>query len=387
MLTDLLRTLATNFESNSALAAKAIRQVYLASPMGFPLAVAELLSSEPDLPGTSYLMAILVAEPDWLRTVCCPEKYTLEQSLRLIRRARKLDAMTEVKLAKMLADLKFVNDDEKRFAARVIEVLERSPDQSTTLPALRQLAQSQNARLRSKAALLIGRINQNPQWATQGGSELDPRVSANSVESLWGLTKPGAREVFLKAARDQHHRISANGIVGLYLRGDESAISLLFHLSASEAPRSRAAATWAMGHLEDPRFAQRLTRMMSDIDEVTRKGAFRAIARIRQREVQLRAVGTVLVQLRDVECRNGNHRIRLLVTSEGQPVKGLDARQFVIWSSSDVIENFSSSLHEGADPYYEIIHSGPPSPTSLVKVQVYAPAGVGEATGFEMAFE
>ena len=302
-----------------------------------------------------------------------PGKFTLDQSLHLVRRAHKLDPSTELKLAKMLASLKFVTDDEVRFASRVLDVLERSPDPSTSLPALRLMMECPNVRLRSKAALLVGRINQNPQWADQGASELDWRVSANAVESLWGLSTPSVREAFLKAALHGNHRIASNGIVGLYLMGDECSIPFLFHLSKSESSLCRAAAAWAMGHLEDPRFVPRLTRMMSDRDEMTRKRAFNRSRASAKKMIQLRAAGAVQVQLRDVESRSGAHRIRFAVTRDGQFLKGLDARQLVIWSGPDLVEELSCSLNEGSVPFYEIAYQGPPSPTHLVKVQVYAP--------------
>ena len=135
--------------------------------------------------------------------------------------------------------------------------------------------------MRSKAALLIGRISRNPQWAEQGVSESDRRVGASAVESLWGMNTAAAREAFFRAARDEHHRIAANGIVGMYLLGDECSIPFLFHLSESEKPLACAAAAWAIGHLEDPRFVPRLARLMEDSCPITRKGAFRAMARVR----------------------------------------------------------------------------------------------------------
>lgn len=387
MGTDLLKTLATNFDANSVLAARAMREVYLRDPGGFAPAVAELVRSAPDLPGTQYLLAMLLSESDWLRAFCDPSRHSLEQSLELVRRARRVDPATDVKLAKMLANVKCGPEDESRFANRVLEVLERSPDPSTALPALRQLWQCPNAHVRSKAALLIGRINRNPQWAAQGGSEADPRVVANAVESLWGLRTPAAREAFFSAALKDHHRVAANGIVGLYLMGDEASIPFLFHLSESEKPLSRAAAAWAMGRIEDPRFLTRLSRLMSDPDEMTRKGAFRSVARVRQNMTRLRAAGQLRVQLREVECRAWEHRIRFRVTREEEFLKGLDVRNFVVWSGPDLVEEFSVLLQTGPLPLYEITYEGPPSPTHLVKVQVYALEGVGEDSGFEMAFD
>ena len=388
MSTDLLRTLATNFNANSALAAKGIREIYTRDSALFARDVTELLGNGMDLPGTPYLMAILLGETDWLRTICDPSKYKTEQSLELVRQARKLDPSTDLKLAKMLMAVKASSDHEAQFATRVLEVLERSPDPSTALPALRQLWQWSNAHVRSKAALLIGRINHNPQWAEQTEQESDSRVLGNAVESLWGLKTPAAREAFLSASLKAHPRVAANGIVGLYLMGDEISIPFLFHMSESDKPLSRATAVWAMGYVEDPRYLPRLSRLMSDPDEMTRKGAFRSLAKIRQKMIQLRANGSLRLQLRDIECRSEKHRLRFRVTkTEEIMVKGLDMRQFVVWSGPDIAEEVSATLHEGAISYYEITYDGPPSPTNLVKVQVYAEEGVGEDTGFEMAFE
>jgi hypothetical protein len=387
MHTDVLRKLATNFGSNTALSAKAIREIYVRDPVGFVPAVAEVLRGGANLEGASYLMAVLVSEPDWLKIVCDPEKYSLEQSLDLVKRGRKLDPLTEVKLAKMLAALTVSSDEESRFAGRALEVLERAPDPSTALPALRQLSQCQNARLRSKAALLIGRIVRNPQWAAQSELEQDPRVTANAVESLWGVSTTAARDAFLRAAMNKHHRIAANGIVGLYLMGDPSSVPFLFHLSRSEKPPSRAAAAWAMGYLKDPRFLPAMGNMLEDPDPITRKAAFKAISRIRQKMTEMRAAGELRVQIRDCECRGGAHLIRFAVTKDEHMVKGLDLRRFVVWNGPDAVEEFFSTLREGTrHPCYEIEYQGPPSPTNLVKVQVYADSGVGEDTGFEMAF-
>jgi predicted metal-dependent enzyme (double-stranded beta helix superfamily) len=387
MRTDLLRTLAASFGSNSVLAAKAIREMHRLDPAGFPAAVAEVLGSGPELPGAQFLIAVLVAETDWLRTVCNPEKYTREQSLDLVRRAHKLDPSTELKLAKLLVPLKFATEEESRFATRILEILERSPDPSTSLPALRQLAQCPNAHVRSKAALLMGRISRNPQWAEQTASETDPRVSGNAVESLWGLDSPAAREAFLHAARHAHHRIAANGMVGLYLVGHPSSIPLLFKLSGSNKPLARAAAAWAMGHVGDPRFIPRLARLMEDSDPVTRKAAFRSVSRVRQQMTVMRAAGALRVQFQDAECRRHAHLIRFLLTKDDQPVNGLDLRQFVVWNGPDLVEGFSVKPPAGTVRHYEIAYQGPPSPTQLVKVQAYAAVGVGEDTGLEKEFD
>jgi hypothetical protein len=380
MHTDLLRTLATNFAVNRVRSAAAIREMYLLDPAGFPLVAAEVLRSGPELPGARFVMSILTARPGWLRSVCDPENHTLDESLEWVRRAHQLDPLTELKLAEMLALSGLSTDAEARFAARVFGILKASPA-SAALPALRHLSKSPNAHVRSKAVLLIGLINQNPNSA--GGRESDSRVSANAVEALWGLSTPGARQVFLKAAQEGHHRIAANGIVGLYRMGEECAIPFLFQLSRSENPLCRAAAAWAMGELEDPRFLPGLALLVEDPDPRTRLRALRAAARVRQRVMQLRGAGAVLVQLRALECRGAAHTIRLAVNREDQPLNSLDTRHFVVWSGAALVEEFSSSLAKGAAPCYAIAYQAPPAPANRVRVEVYAAEGVGEDSGTE----
>jgi hypothetical protein len=386
MREELLRTLVTNFGTNSALAAKAIREIYTSDPSGFPHAVAQILSEGKDFPGTSFLIAMLASEVEWLRIICDPAKYTLEQSVDLVSKARRVDPLTAMKLAKMLTSLRLDSEEEIRVAGRVMEVLEKSPDTLSALPALRQIAQGLNAHLRSKAVLLIGQINQNPQWAEQAANE-DSRVVANAIESLWGMNTPASHEAFLKAAMNPHHRIAANGIVGLYLMAEPYSIACLFQLSRSESSTSRAAAAWTIGRLEDPRFLPTLARMMEDRKPEIRKKAFQGIARIRRRMAQMRAAGSLRVQMRVAERRGSSHVARFLATKDENHSSGLDFRQIVVWNGPDLVEDFSCTEEPGGLPCYELAFQAPPSVTHLIKVQVYSPEGVGEDTCFEADFD
>jgi hypothetical protein len=384
MGTDLLRTLATNFATNSVLAGKAIRDTYRKDPAAFSPAAAKLLLSGPELPGAPFVMGILLAEPDWLRSICDPEKYQLSESVGLVRLAHKQDKYIELKLADMLIPLKLSTDGESRFASRVFAILAQRPP-AAVLPALRQLSRCPNARVRSKASLMIGQTIQDPEWVHSWQSEEDPRVSANVVESLWGVDSDAAREVFSRAGRHKHHRLNANGIVGLYLMAEASCIPLLFQMSHSDAPAFRAAAAWVMGRLEDPRFLPRLTALKEDVDPVTQRRALRAAASVRKKVSQLRAGGELKVQIDGAERFNENHKIRVGVTKEGQAVSGLDWRQFVVSNGPALVEEFSVSLLKGELPLYQISFQGPPSPNRRVKVEVFAPAGCGEDTSLVAA--
>jgi len=331
-----LRRLAEEFSSNSAAAAKAIRAIYETDPEGFPAAAADVLTGTGETYGTKYLVALLLAQPDYPQVLCNPEVLSLEQSVALLVHAKKLDPSAEVKLARFLTGLKFTKESETPFAARVLAVLDSSSDSSTALPALRQLLQCPNERVRSKAALLIGRINRNPQWATledQG----DTRVAANAVESLRGMDTPAARDAFRKAARDSRARVAGNGVIGLYLAGDAESFSFLFRLSEMEVPAYRATAAWSMGRTENPRFLTRLAKLVGDAEGTVRTPAFRSLARIRQYVSALRNAGALHVQIpqaqmSQVGMRDNQHTVRVTVDSDGRWAPGLDQRRFVVWN-------------------------------------------------------
>jgi hypothetical protein len=126
---------------------------------------------------------------------------------------------------------------------------------------------------------------------------------------------------------------------------------------------------------------------MEDSDSVTRHRAFRSAARVRQRVTQLRTSDALLVKLLDVECRGSAHVIRVQITKEDQFVKGLDTRQILVWNGTDLVEEFSFSFLDSETPHYEIAYQAPLSVTRVVKVEVYAEAGVGEDSGTETEME
>ena len=97
---------------------------------------------------------------------------------------------------------------------------------------------------------------------------------------------------------------------------------------------------------------------------------------------KMREAGTLRVQIQDCEYRAETNTVRFTVSKESQFVDNLDLRQFVAWNGEDVVEEFL--LSPGADsPCYELTFHGPPSPTSQIKVQVFAELGVGEDTGMQ----
>ncbi|GIU74656.1 MAG: hypothetical protein KatS3mg004_1743 [Bryobacteraceae bacterium] len=139
-----------------------------------------------------------------------------------------------------------------------------------------------DARLRSRLALLWGRLATAARLAELYFDDPDPRVRANAIESLWGRDDEEAVARYRRALQDQSPRIVANACVGLYLAGRTEALRELKALGEHPEPRFRAAGAWAMGRTGDRRFLPVLAEMRkaSPVPVALLKGIVQARERI-----------------------------------------------------------------------------------------------------------
>jgi hypothetical protein len=87
---------------------------------------------------------------------------------------------------------------------RLLEIMSEVSDGTHLLSTVMRLMSHPDPRVRSKAALLVGRSNKNHKWVQERLGESDARVRANAVESLWGADNAGSRAVFWSALGDEH---------------------------------------------------------------------------------------------------------------------------------------------------------------------------------------
>ena len=387
MHAELVKNLAGSFESNRVVAARTMRELREKDPGGFTAAALQALKDCANGAGTRYLLSVLLTQPDGLQILFHPEAFSPEQAGELLTQARQLDPQIEVKLARVLAATPAQTEEQTNFATRVLEVLGRRGDPATILPALRQLLQSPNGRVRSKAALLIGRVTRNPQWARLHDTQKDQRVVANAIESLWGLDSEAAKVAFREAADDPRNRVAGNGAVGLYMAGEPRSIQLVFQFSKGRDPLFRATAAWCMGRTRDPRFVQRLQVLTEDVDAMVRQAAFRAQAEIAERISQLAQIGKLTLQIRAPKFSKGEHSMHVLVGDGGAQTRGLTGFHFVAWNGVEVVESFEiEEMHQSQPVHYHISFQAAVSASREVKVELYSPLGVGSETGLELVF-
>lgn len=387
MKTASLQDLTQSFAANRALVSKAIRELHETNPGAFVKDAAEILRDGEDGPGTRFMLAVLSARPDYLRFLCDPDSFTPAQSAGLIRQLKAQDARLEWKVANMVAHLNYSDDKTPAFATHCLEVLGLLCGDATALPALRELLACPSARIRSKAALLIGHISRNPQWAKLTDVNQDPRVAANAVESIWGLDTLAAKEMFREAVTSSFHRAAVNGAVGLYLARQLEAVTWLWSFARHEEPDFRAAAAWGMGRTGDPRFLKALDALAKDAQDPVRAAAAHASGILIERLDFLKKALPLALEVTSAEFKDGQHRVHIQMNGAANRSR-LDALHFAVTNGSTPIEEFRLlAPQNGNGQAYEISFRAPRAFSRMITVEVFTESGYGEGAALETADE
>jgi len=244
-----------------------------------------------------------------------------ETAIATAQLAHKLDPGFERMLARLLLEAQRSHRGEYE-PDFILNLLEGASGGLSVLPALGQLRNSEDARVRSSMALMLGKSARAQDWFRVLRSDPDPRVRANAIESLWGQQGPFEAACFESGVLDPHQRVVANSWLGLYLQGDAGAVAGLSAMAVHADPQFRSAGSWAMGRSKDPRFLPLLRELQrtSCLDEeaagILERNAMRAIGRIRQAIVSARRTPLHLRVWKTTTDGMGNREAIVLASEE-----------------------------------------------------------------------
>ncbi|MGA3028807.1 MAG: HEAT repeat domain-containing protein [Bryobacteraceae bacterium] len=369
---DSLEILVKRFESDPAAYGTAMRTLFHGNCENFLESALPLLRAPSASMGFQYLLTLLTSSGCAVPLLSDPTLLTVAQAAAVARQLGALDPLFCTKLARALPEEPSGSGDSRLspLVARLIELIGALQEGRQPLPVAVALLRHPNRHVRSKAALVIGRVRRSYAWVDQRLSDPDPRVRANAVESLWDNSTEGARAIFLAAIADTDNRVAGNAIVGLYRLGDAASIGLAAALGTSPDPRRRATGAWIMGRTGDARFVSLLGQMVTDKDPHARRNVFRALAALKAaREghpdaecLHVTALpqtipGAPILTVR-VEDRGGARLHGLLptafaLTAHGMPVLQYDVQERNPWDG----------------PAYEI-HWEPPDPQNAWPVRI-----------------
>lgn len=378
-----LEALVRGFPTDPGGTARALREYANQDKEALFQAALSILRAVEWSDGVRYLIGLLLRCGVLLNRVCDPTAFTRVESVNLLRVLMKLDPLTDLELVKTVLENGGSTPEAEAAGLRLLEVMGEVSNGARILLASAKLLRHTNPRIRSKAALLVGRKSRNPKWIAQIQDEPDSRVRANAIESLWGVEFDGAREVMLGAARDKNTRTAGNGMVGLYRLGDVECVTLLAEGAASEDAAMRASSVWAMGETGDPRFLKVLAPLMAQTGPVG-SNAFKAIGKIqRQRTASLAAQAWTITPLHRRRLENGSFEIGFTVArADGTGVTGLRPLNFVLLETGAPIPRYlarDAVAPAGAGSSYELEYVASADPPPPVTLQVFSPLGWADA--------
>lgn len=273
-----LERLVSDFDSNPVAARRAIQEQYVIDPEKFRRNVMAILAAEQDTKAVGYLLSFLIQNDRLAVRLGDPDLCTKEEAIRIARRASRVDPTFERQIAQLLMGGLRLEDAE---VARLLSVLESIAPPSNLVPVLSAIMHHDNPKVRSKAALMMGRGKRNCAWVEEQLTEPDGRVRANAVESIWGLDGADVLEVFSTAVQDPVPRVAINGAIGLYRARQTRSVELLLTWAEDARFEFRRSACWGMGQTLDPRFLPMLAKRVRDSEPTVRSNALRAASTIR----------------------------------------------------------------------------------------------------------
>jgi HEAT repeat protein len=341
--TERAQQLVTEFAQNPSAAREGLRELLDADKAGFCVAVLPFLKEEQESPGRQYLLVLMVAHG--LLPLCNPDLLSLEEEVRLARSLTQIDPLLDTKLAKRFSISQAAGADrmDPAVAERILNILSAISGTSRVLPMLVHLLRNPDPRLRSKAALLIGKASRNVQRAAEALDETDARVRANSIEALWDVNTDAARAVLWSAAKDANNRVAGNALYGLYRLGDTAMIRPLIEMVAHASPAVRATAAWIMGRTGDPRFVPVLSTMIREPDPVARHSVFRALPLLKQATAKAARAPRLKIQICEFkELPEGWRSVRAAAAREdGKPLPALLPTSFLLKENSKIVVDYS----------------------------------------------
>ena len=211
-----LDKLIEGFPANPVASGKSLQRLLLSDPGQFLVDALPLLRSAPDTPGFYYVLALLHSQNLILKNLCDPALFNKSESIALSKRMSRVEPLFDMKLAKLLLTTEVQpaageaeQSSQSLAGLRLLEIMAANSDRGRSL-LFAQLLHHPNLQVRSKAALLVGKSNQDVKWVSKQMHGADSRVRANALEALWGLESEDCRRVFENALDDPANRVVGN---------------------------------------------------------------------------------------------------------------------------------------------------------------------------------
>jgi hypothetical protein len=263
----LLQNALAAFPTDRVSAICAIQRLRSGDPTGLAQAAVQLLfSANEPTPGLQHV-AGLKGVGDLVADLLMNEQVIpLEAAMTLVRKLVAFDVRLDVRLVQrtIANSTDGVGSISDTVALRLLQLVDAISDCSLLSSSLIQFLRHPSEKVHSKAALMLGRSNWNPDRMESLLASENGRLRANAVESLWGHGHQGIEEILWAATQDSCARVVVNALFGLCQLGNSEAHLQLAALADTADPVLRCSAAWAMGENGDPQFDEALQKLEQD---------------------------------------------------------------------------------------------------------------------------
>ena len=324
-----LESLRSAFQGNPVIAHQRLREFRASNHPEFLRQALEILRAGEDNSFTHLLIQSLREDGRSLQQMLFdPAAMSVEEAANVVKLVSKSDPSFTVHFTAAIKTEIDKSGSEVRSEdlARLLEVLVLAVDANRLVPLLGHLCSHGDEKIRSKAVLLSGRVARSFPKGLALLKDLDPRVRANAVESLWGRRDEETLQLFREAAKDPHHRVAANAIYGLYVAGEISSIPQISRMVTGSEGLAQLAGIWLLQKSADPRFLPLIQGLLAVSTGRVKAGLLKAGRLIKQRREELAKLPYLDLDLLRFE-RKPNGRVRIALTVSDVDGQVLDSSE------------------------------------------------------------
>jgi HEAT repeat protein len=248
------------------------RRLRTAFPMEATEACLWYLAAQRADSAADQMASWLISDSRYLQLLFDPSKLPLEKAAVVVRELKEADIGFYRKFyqaANALSDAKSI--------IHALSLIPFLGNYEILLPLLRTYSHHANERIRSKAVKLLCQLRPKKTLIERQMESQDPRVRASAMEALWYAPDPDSVSSLAKGAKDTHHRVVANALVGLHLHEDPTANDKLMDMACHPQALFRSAAAWALGFVRNERAIPLLEILVTDSSATVRKRALQSL--------------------------------------------------------------------------------------------------------------
>jgi len=275
-----------------------------------------------------------------LDMLCEPNQFDIHAAMTVAQQMMERYQGFDTRLVNELMALPNVGAGNDRRIERCLEILDSVAAGRRIIMPLMRLMSSENQRVRSKVARILGRLVDSRAWTRRFLGEVDDRTRANILEGLWGIDSPEIRELLWQAMGDGNNRVRGNAILGLYRLGVADVLPAIRALAEHEKPSCRATAAWLMGATGDARFRSVVKSLRDDPAPSVRAVALRALVQLNKVEAPSRpaSLEPVVWVFEDLD---GLRRVGFDVASDAPLPRGLRGTDVVLTENGELLWDYA----------------------------------------------